>query len=145
MIGAQLKIAPALWERYAERDQTRRQHQLELVRRLGLTLLSRELIRELVTWLLPIAGQTTQGMVLVRAVIDELRGRKIVIPRISVIERIASQAATRADRLLFELLSGHLEPEHRHGLDQLLELREGAAYSTLAWRARPRSEPRPGR
>ena len=68
MIGAQLKIAPALWERYASRDQTRRQHQLDLVRRLGLTLLSREHIRELVTWLLPIAGQTTQGMVLVRAV-----------------------------------------------------------------------------
>jgi hypothetical protein len=25
MIGAQLKIAPVLWERYAARDQTRRQ------------------------------------------------------------------------------------------------------------------------
>jgi hypothetical protein len=82
MIGAQL-IAPALWERYAARDQTRRQHQLELVRRLGLTLLSRELIRELVTWLLPLAAQTTQGTALLRAVNVVLRMRKIVLPRIS--------------------------------------------------------------
>jgi TnpA family transposase len=141
MIGAQLKTAPALWERYAARDQTRRQHQLELVRRLGLTLLSREHIRELVTWLIPIAGQTTQGMILVRTVIDELRVRKIVLPRISVIERIASQAATRADRLLFEQLSGPLTPEHRHALNQLLELRAGAAYSTLAWLRMPPGAP----
>lgn len=58
MLGAQLKVAPALWERYADRDQTRREHQLKIVRRLGLALLSREHVRELVTWLLPVVGQT---------------------------------------------------------------------------------------
>lgn len=70
-------------------------------------------------------------------------GRCRVLPRISVIERMASQAATRADRLLFEQLSGPLEPEHRHALDLLLELREGTAYSTLAWLRMPAGAPVP--
>ena len=36
MAAAQLRVSSALWEKYAERDQTRREHQQELVRRVGL-------------------------------------------------------------------------------------------------------------
>jgi TnpA family transposase len=141
MIATQVKAAPALWDQYAARDQTRREHQQELVRRLGLTLFTRAHFREMVTWLVPTAMQTIQGVVLVRAAIDELRGRRIVLPPVRVLELLAAQATTRADRQVFARLAEPLTSEQRRGLDALLELRPGTPYSLLAWLRMPPGAP----
>src|ERR1700722_1710901 len=58
MVATQLKTTPALLDQYASRDQTRREHQQEVVQRLGLTLFTRANFREIVTWLIPTALQT---------------------------------------------------------------------------------------
>jgi len=70
MVASQLKTTPALWDPYASRDQTRREHQQEVVQRLGLALFTRTNFRELVTWLIPTALQTVQGIVLVQSAIE---------------------------------------------------------------------------
>jgi hypothetical protein len=141
MIATQLKTTVAMWDQYAARDQTRREHQQELVRRLGLTLFTRTHFRELVTWLVPTAMQTIQGIVLVRAVIDELRARRIVLPPVRVLELVAAQASTRADRQVFARLAEPLTAEQQRGLDALLELRPGSPYSLLAWLRMPPGAP----
>src|SRR5450432_3452821 len=47
IVAAQLKATPALWDAYARRDQTRREHQRELLGWLGLQLFTRDHYREL--------------------------------------------------------------------------------------------------
>ena len=97
-VATQLKTTPALLDQYASRDQTRREHQQEVVQRLGLTLFTRANFREIVTWLIPTALQTIQGIVLVQSAIEEIRSRRLVLPTVRVLELIAAQATTRADR-----------------------------------------------
>ena len=128
IVATQLKTTPALWDQYASRDQTRREHQQEVVQRLGLTLFTRTNFRELVSSLIPTALQTIQGIVLVQSAIEEIRTRRLVLPTVRVLELIAAQATTRADRQVFVELTAPLTAHHRRGLDALLELRPGTPY-----------------
>jgi Domain of unknown function (DUF4158) len=82
--------------------------------------------------LLPTALQTTQGVVLAEAAIEELRRRRIVLPPVLVIERVCAEVATRAQRQIHKVLSEWLTNEQRTKLDQLLESREAGSHSILA-------------
>ena len=141
IVGVQLKASPALWEAYARRDQTRREHQQELVRLLGLELFKRQHYKELAHWLVDTAMQTTQGVVLAHAVVDELRRRQIVVPPIQVIELLIATASTRAQRRVYQLLTASLSSVQRQALDAILERRAGTPYSTLAWLRTPPGAP----
>jgi hypothetical protein len=63
---------------HAARDETRRQHLAELLPRIGLEQFAATHDRCLAAWLEPTAMQTTRGLVLARAVVEELRKRRIV-------------------------------------------------------------------
>lgn len=58
--------------------------------------------RSISAWLDPNALQTTRGVVLAEAVVEELRKRLIVLPPVAVIERLCAEAM--AGRLLFHVL-----------------------------------------
>jgi hypothetical protein len=60
-VAEQLGLDAAHFGDYAERDQTRREHVLEIETALGLRPLTRVLYRELVAWLLPTALATDHG------------------------------------------------------------------------------------
>jgi hypothetical protein len=126
---------------YAARDETRREHLTELFARLGLEQFGTEHHRRLAEWLESTALQTTRGIVLARAAVEELHKRRIVLPPVTVIERICAEAATRAERKVFALLTEGLVEERKEKLDRLLELREGSPYSTLAWLRSPAGAP----
>jgi hypothetical protein len=59
-------------------------------------------------------------MVLIRAVIDQLRNKRVIIPPLSVIERLCAEAITRADRRLYRKLTGGLSEVQRTALDDVL-------------------------
>jgi hypothetical protein len=99
--------------------------------------------RSLSLWLEPTAMQTSRGIVLAKAVADELRRRLIVLPSIPVIDRLSAEAVTRAQRKSFVLLTKDLSMEQRATLDGLLELRSGSPYSTLSWLRLPAGAPTP--
>lgn len=141
LVAAQLEIAPSVWELYAVRDETRREHLLDLLARLGMEQFGRREYRSISSWLEPIALQTTRGMVLAQAVVKELRKRRIVLPPVPTIERLCGEAATRAQRKVFSLLTEDLSVEQRGRLDGLLELRPGSSYSTLSWLRLPAGAP----
>lgn len=141
IVAAQLKTSPALWDAYARRDQTRREHQQELVQWLGLQLFTREHYKELAHWLVATAMQTTQGFLLARAVVEELRQRHIVVPPVRVVELLVATASTRAQREVYRLLTAPLSSEQRQSLDAILEQRPGTPYSTLAWLRTPPGAP----
>jgi TnpA family transposase len=141
LVAVQLKVSAALWDAYARRDQTRREHQQELVRWLDLTLFTRDHYKELSLWLVDTALQTTQSIVLAKAVIGEIRRRRIVPPPIRVIELMTATAATRAQRQVYRLLTAELSAQQCDALDALLERRAGTPYSTLAWLRTPPGAP----
>ena len=142
LVATQLGISTVAWDIYAQRDETRREHLLELLsHHLGLEQFGIKHYRAISIWLESTALQTTQGIVLVQAAVDELRRRLVVLPSLMVLERLCAEVATRARRRIFAILTADLTARQRCELDQLLELREGSPYSTLAWLRLPPGAP----
>ena len=132
-IAEQLGLDAAHFADYASRDQTRREHVLEIQAALGLHQLTRSLYRDLAAWLLPTALATDHGPTLVAALIEELRTRHIICPPLPAIERLAASVRARAQRQLWRRLTDGLTDQQCQSLDQLLEVRVGGGQSTLAW------------
>lgn len=132
-IAEQLGLDAAQFGNYAERDQTRREHAIEIQAALGLRPFTSALYRELAAWLLPTAFSTDHGPTLVAALLEELRVRRIVCPPLPAIERLSASVRARAQRQLWRRLTDGLTDQHRQLLDQLLEIRAGGGQSTLAW------------
>jgi TnpA family transposase len=143
IVAGQLGIPVDVWDVYAERDATRRSHLLELLPRLGMEQFGTRHYRSISASLDPTALQTTRGIVLAQTVVNELRRRLIVLPPVAVIERLCAETMTRAQRMVFALLTEDLNLEQRTKLDQLLEQREGSPYSTLSWLRMPPGAPTP--
>jgi hypothetical protein len=79
-------IAPSL--SYAERDQTRREHFIELLNEYCWRSFGLHERRKLSTRLMNQARSTDQGIALVVLLIDELRHRHIMVPVLPVLERL---------------------------------------------------------
>jgi hypothetical protein len=141
LVAAQLGISIVAWDMYAQRDETRREHLLELLSYLGMEQFGIKHYRAMSSWLESTALQTTKGVVLVQAAVDELRRRLVVLPSLMLLERLCAAVATRAQRRIFAILTGDLTARQLWELDQLLELREGSPYSTPAWLRLPPGAP----
>ncbi len=59
-----------------------------LVQAYGYQQFSAASYRELANWLLPLAMQSDQGMVLAKTVLEEIRTRRIIVPPNQVVERL---------------------------------------------------------
>ena len=132
-IGQQLRIDPTCWAQYAERDETRREHLLELRAYLGMESFGLAHYRRAVHATTELALQTDKGVVLAGSVIDALRHRHILLPPLDVIERICAEAITRANRRIYAALTDPLSAEHRQRLDALLRRQDGMKITTLVW------------
>ena len=132
-IAGQLGIAPTHWEEYGQRDQTRREHVLELQAALQMRLFTVADYRPAVQSLVDLAMQTDKGVVLAQALLEYLRRRGLLIPGSNVIERLCAEAVTRATRRIYDVLTESLSDEHRQRLDQLLQRRADGRMTWLAW------------
>lgn len=141
MMAAQLKAATSAWALYAQRDETRREHVATVVKWLGLRALDLQEHRSLSHWLLAVAMQTTQGLVLAQALVAEMRRRRVVLPAIGTIERLCAEVSTRAQRRIFKLLTSPLTPAQLEQLDGLLEIHGGGPITTLTWLRQPPGKP----
>ncbi len=132
-LGRQINIDPVCWAHYAVREETRREHLLELRAYLGLMPFGLMHYMQAVQEATELALQTDKGIVLVASVLDALRLRQIILPGLDVIERICAQAITLANRRIYAALSGPLTENHRHRLDELLKRRDNGNTTCLAW------------
>jgi hypothetical protein len=133
MVAAQLQVRSALWDEYAQRDETRCEHLIELQHLYGFQPFTSRNYREIAQELIPLADQTHQAMVLVRSVIEQLRSEQVIIPPLSVIERLCAEAITRAERRLYRKLTSGLDESRRTALDNVLGTRLNTKQSMLAW------------
>ena len=132
-IARQLRTDPGCWPQYAEREETRREHLLELRAYLSLEPFGLAHYRQAVRTATELALQTDKGIVLAASVLDALRQRHIILPAIDVIERVCAEAITRANRRIYQALSEPLSDVHRRRLDDLLKRRDSGKTTWLAW------------
>lgn len=137
-IGQQLGISPAVMQDYARiRDTTRREHLAEIRRVFGYRVFTLREYRELNQWLLPTALSTDKGILLVEALIQEMRNRKIIVPGITTVERFAWFVRHRAENLVYKQLTQGLTAEQCTQLDKLLTIRTGGRQTYLVWLRQP--------
>ena len=132
-LAGQVGVDPAVLDEYArERAETRREHLQELQRTFGFRPFDARAYRELAAWLLPTALGTDAGVVLVAALLEELRARRIVAPALSTVERLGWETRRRAQRLVFARLTAGLTESQRHALDALLVTPPGSGRGARA-------------
>ena len=132
-IARQLHIDPTYWPKYAQRQETRREHLIELRAYLGLSPFGLGYFRQAVHALTELALQTDKGVVLAGHALDLLRRSQVIVPTLDMIERICAEAVTRANRRIYRALAGPLSNIHLDRLDALLERKEGCKLTWLAW------------
>ena len=140
-IGRQLQIDPACWPEYAKREETRREHLMELQTYLGLTPFGQTHFRQATQGLADLALQTDKGVILAGHAMEVLRLQRVIIPHLNVIERICAEALTRADRKIYKTLTDSLTKQHCRRLDALLERKPGSNSIWLSWLRQSPSRP----
>jgi TnpA family transposase len=133
IVGRQLHIDPNIWQQYAQRSETRREHLAELQSWLGLTPFSISDYRRVVHHLTDVAQQTDRGIILAETLVEMLRQQCIILPALDVIERVCGEALTRGTRQVYKALTVPLADHHRHALDSVLINRDGCQYTVLTW------------
>lgn len=131
-LAAQLHLSPHVFAAYAKRDTTRREHAAKIQKYLGLRSLAardEQLFRSV---LRAQAVQTGSNIAVVTALLGEMRSRRIIIPSISTVERIAYTIQEEARHLLFAELTTNLEEWQKDRLDTLLTLRD-KTQTYLVW------------
>ena len=133
LVAAQLKVSPSAWNEYGIRSETRREHLLELQEVFGFQSFTMKHYRPTVNDLFDLAIQTDKGLVLAEALAERLRQQNILLPEISVIERICAEAITHAIRHIHQSLTELLSDNHRQKLDDLFKFKNGAKITWLSW------------
>lgn len=131
-IAEQLNLEPTVFEQYAQRDTTRREHLSELQQTYGYETFTPSHYNKLKAWLQPIAAGTSQAIVLVNEVLAELQRRRIIAPAISTIERLVWETRRQAEQRLFEQLTQLLTVVQQQKLDELVSTQDGQC-SRLTW------------
>jgi TnpA family transposase len=132
-IAKQVNVSDDCWNEYGLRDETRREHLIELQSILCCTQFAMKHYRPAVHGLEEVALQTDKGIILSDALIRFLRSQSILMPSINVVERICSEAITRSNRTIYRTLVDSLSDEHRTKLDGILEKKADNDITVLTW------------
>jgi TnpA family transposase len=132
-IARQVRAEAAAWEKYGERDETRREHFQELRAYLGLSVFKLSDFRFLVQTLTDVGMQTDKGLLLAQHALEALRQRRVILPALTVVERACGEAITRANRRIYRALIEPLGEHHRRRLDELLETKPDTNLTWLMW------------
>jgi TnpA family transposase len=133
-VAKQLKIDPNVWIEYGKREQTRREHLVELQTLYGFkTFSARQHYPSIIKQLEFSALRTDKGIVLALELIEYLQQKFILLPPIGVIDRICAEAITRANRHIYDVLTEQLTSTHHQKLDELLKIKEGSTLTMLGW------------
>jgi Domain of unknown function (DUF4158) len=104
-VANQLGIDPALFGEYARRNQTRREHAVELQGLLGLRSFRLADWRATLEVGAEAAWSTDRGEPIVQAMLEWLRVANVIVPEVSVLERIGLAARARARNRTFRAVT----------------------------------------
>lgn len=129
----QFNINPSVWEKYAVRDVTRREH-ITLIRKIfGFKTYSEFEQEASLKYIHDKALQTDRAVIIAEEFVTYLRTSKIQLPSINTIERLCSEALINAEKQIYDTLSSSLSDHQKYLLDALLNLQEKSSISRLNW------------
>ena len=132
-VARQLRVSPSAFSDYALRDQTRREHAIELQKALGLRGFRLAEWRACLNVGANAAWATDRGEPIVQAMLAHLRAERVLVPAASVLERIGLAARARARRRAFQALAEGLTDTTREALENLLSVDPALRRSRFAW------------
>lgn len=132
-IGEQVGVPADAIGGFARRPQTRYEHLAALRSRFGFSDLTDSTKADLKHWLAPIALKTTDGHAVLVALADEMRRRRIIIPGVSVVERLAAEAMHAAEKAAVPLICEKVTDAQREHMDALLSGKTHRQQSELSW------------
>ena len=100
-VAQQIQVDPDAWSEYAVRDETRREHAIELQSIFGYRPFTTAEYRGLRGWLTDLALQTNKASVLAEELIESLRRQRIIVPAVTMIDRLCAEALARGGKLLY--------------------------------------------
>ena len=132
-IAEQVGVSPDVIGSFARRRQTQYEHLAELKRQFDFSDLTSALKGQLKQRLAPIALKTTDGYAVLVALIAEMRQRRIIVPGISVVERMAAEVMHLAEITAMRMINEQLLPAQRVSMDAILSEKTHRQQSVLSW------------
>jgi hypothetical protein len=132
-LAQQLGLTPGVFDDYARRAETRREHLGELQAYLGLRPFRREDLRPVAQVALDEATGTDRGDLIVAAMVESLRARSILLPTAVTLERLGLAARAKARRRAYRYLAEGLDEATLGRLNALITIPKGEDRTPLAW------------
>lgn len=132
-VAGQVGVREALWADYGRRDETRREHALELRSALGLRRFTDEVAAEALAALGPVAVETDKATAIADAAVELLRSWMVLLPAVGTLDELVSAAITAANRVVYSALADALATEQKRALDALLRPRSDGQGTQLTW------------
>jgi TnpA family transposase len=132
-VANQVGADPKLFEDYAHRAETRREHLLELQQYLHLHSFGLAAWRACLNIGGNAAWATDRGEPIAQAMLAHLRAVRVIVPAAAVLERIGLAARVRARKRAFQALAEGLTATTREALESLLTFDPALRRSRFAW------------
>ncbi|SWW79517.1 transposase [Klebsiella pneumoniae] len=110
LVANQLKVGIESWDEYGQREQTRREHLVELQTVFGFQPFTIGHYRQAVQLLTELAMQTDKGIVLARALIEHLRRQSVIVPALNAIEVLRSMNSDNARKVPTDAPTEFIKP-----------------------------------
>jgi hypothetical protein len=136
-LADQLEVEPEVLANFARRAPTRYEQLAILRQHYGFAELTHPLRAELLAFSRGVAVASSKDRHVVAALADEMRRRRIVIPGITVLERLAAQACTEAEEALFDNVAAQLTGDLVVRMEALLGMGPRLRKSGISWLREP--------
>ena len=132
-IAAQLGMRAEDLEGYAVREETRREHLADIRLIYGYRMFSGRCAQDLKAWLGNDAEAARSNEELARRFVEECRRRQVILPGITVMERLCANALVAAERRIETRIAERVNAVLRTRLDQLLTEEGEGGVSRFVW------------
>lgn len=132
-VAEQIDADPRLFDLYARREETRRDHIAHLLGYLEMRSPTADDRRAALMAAIDAASTTDKGAVIVKAIIATFRERRALLPAVNMIERMGLAARAVARRRAEHALISDLDPEKLETLDALLNVDPVIGQTRFHW------------
>lgn len=132
-IAKQLGVSSKELSEYAEREQTKHEHLDEIRREFGFRNFTIHNYHHVSQFLLRRAMENGDAEYLIQATLEEFRKQKVILPGMTVIERLVWEVRQRAEEKIFKHLVSALTSEQTEKLDHTLSHMPESSKTYLAW------------
>ncbi len=132
-IAEQIQVDPKELEQYAQRENTRSEHLQELREIFGFRNYHETDYNFLLQYLLPFALENDNVTRLMKLVIEELKRQLVILPGITILERIVNEVSQTADEQIIRTINNSISSRQKLKLDELIESPDETTLTTLGY------------